>query len=61
MAEVTAWLHLDTSENETRELLLKQSKNSSHSYYSRWPGPGFCDWRFEGKLIDDSVVPQVQW
>lgn len=60
MAEVTAWLPVNVSKNETRELLLEQSKKSSPSHYSRWPGPGFCDWRFEGKLINDSVIPQVQ-
>ena len=30
MAEVTAWLHVDTSESETGDLLLEQSKNSYH-------------------------------
>lgn len=60
MAEVTVWLHVDTTESKTRDLLLEQSENSYPNHYSRWPGPGFRDWRFKGKLIDDGVGPQVQ-
>jgi len=60
MAEVIAWLHVDTSKSKTRDLLFEESKNSYPNHNSRWSGPRFRDWRFEGKLIDDSVVPQVQ-